>query len=91
MLKENIETPVHEDLDESKESDSSVPKKDEAGEKGKQGDEGSSGDDKKNTTNKDGEKKKPKLVVLKEPIKANISDTVVSPMMELSMIQASTK
>lgn len=79
-LKENLEKPVHEEPEETKESDSQSTKKEE-GEESK-GNDSSTADDKKNGTSTEGDKKKPKVVVIKEPIEAELLDTMISAMTE---------
>lgn len=79
-LKENLEKPVHEEPEETKESDSQSSKKEE-GEESK-GNDSSTADDKKNGTSTEGDKKKPKVVVIKEPIEAELLDTMISAMTE---------
>ncbi|XP_054262425.1 hypoxia up-regulated protein 1 [Macrosteles quadrilineatus] len=90
-LKEPLEKPVHEEQDESKEAEPAPPKKEEGADGSKPSEETVSGEDKKNATLKDGEKKKPKLVVLKEPIAANLSEHVVPGLAEEHLQQSIAK
>lgn len=88
-LKENLEKPVHEEPEETKESDPQSSKKEE-GEESKSNDS-STAEDKKNGTSKEGDKKKPKVVVIKEPIQAELLDTVIPAMTEEHFQKSSAK
>lgn len=90
-LKEPLEKPVHEEQDESKEAEPASPKKEEGADGAKPSEETVSGEDKKNATLKDGEKKKPKLVVLRETIAANLSEHVVPGLAEEHLQQSIAK
>uniref|UniRef100_A0A1B6MMN4 Hypoxia up-regulated protein 1 n=1 Tax=Graphocephala atropunctata TaxID=36148 RepID=A0A1B6MMN4_9HEMI len=90
-LKENLEKPVHEEQEETKESDSPGTKKEDESEGNKSADGSNLADEKKNATSKEDDKKKPKVVVIKEQIEVNVSENVVPAMGEEHLKQSISK
>lgn len=93
-LKENIEKPVHEEPEEARDADTSSEKKDSMDETGNKPPEetaNQSEDNKKNTTSADGDKKKPKAVVIKEEIKFEERILSVQSMGEKQLVESLAK
>lgn len=93
-LKENIEKPVHEEPEETRDNDAANDKKESADETGNRTPEvtaNQSEDIKKNTSSADGDKKKPKVVVIKEEIKAAERILSVQSMSEKQLMESLAK
>lgn len=90
-LKENIEKPVHEEPEEARDSEASSEKKESTDETSNRTPEetaGQSEDNKKNTSSADADKKKPKVVVIKEEIKAEERILTVQSMGEKQLMES---
>uniref|UniRef100_A0A1B6CKK6 Hypoxia up-regulated protein 1 n=1 Tax=Clastoptera arizonana TaxID=38151 RepID=A0A1B6CKK6_9HEMI len=92
-LKENLEKPVQDEQEETKEQDTSSDKKESVDESGKGSDDsGQKEDVKKNATSKESvDKKKPKVVVIREPIMVEEINNCVHNMLEDQFKLASSK
>lgn len=93
-MKENIEKPVHEEPEEARDTDTSSEKKDSADETGNRMPEESVNqyeDNKKNTSSAEGDKKKPKIVVIKEEIKTEERILSVQSMGEKQLMESLAK
>lgn len=93
-LKENIEKPVHEEPEETRDSDASNEKKESTDETGNRTPEETANqteEAKKNASSADGDKKKPKVVVIKEEIKAEERILSVQSMGEKQLVESLAK